>query len=165
MNMAALWKLPVIYVCENNLYNEYTHQRETTAGEVSRRPEAFGIPCLEVDGQDVIAVQRAAAAAVTRARAGDGPSFLLCHTYRFRGHHVGDVDRSYYRSQEEEQSWMRDRDPLTLLARRLVDSGRARSDQLEAIDEQAVTQVAEGAAFALEAPFPAPEEVLLHVYA
>src|SRR2546421_12093856 len=100
MKQAALGRLPVVYVGENNLYNEYTHYRETTAGDLAARSRAFGIETAEVDGQDVVAVLAAAGAAVARARAGDGPSFLLCHTYRYLGHHVGDVDRSYYRSRE-----------------------------------------------------------------
>ena len=102
MNMASLWKLPVIYVCENNLYNEYTHFPETTAGELSARPEAFGIAAGDVDGQDVRAVYAAPRELVERARRGDGPAFLLCKTYRYHGHHVGDIDRAYYRPKEEE---------------------------------------------------------------
>src|SRR5881628_158351 len=101
MNMAALWRLPVVYVCENNLYNEYTHYQETTAGSLGDRSMVFGIPMHEVDGQDVLAVNQAAREAVERARRGDGPSFLLCNTYRQRGHHVSDVDRAY-RSRNEE---------------------------------------------------------------
>src|SRR3984893_8822375 len=97
MNMAALWKLPVIYVCENNLYNEYTHFSEVTAGSIPARAEAFGIPAEEADGQDVLAMRAAAEGAVARARSGDGPSFLLAATYRSHGHHVGDIDRAYYR--------------------------------------------------------------------
>src|SRR5215470_1517493 len=165
MNMASLWRLPVIYVCENNLYNEYTHYLETTAGDLMARPRAFGIETAEVDGQDVMAVQAAAAAAVARARAGQGPSFLLCHTYRHRGHHVGDVDRSYYRSREEEDSWLRDRDPIALLAGRLTESGTVRPDQLETLDEEVRTEVAAGVAFGLETPFPDPSEVTEDVYA
>src|SRR5438105_8577343 len=83
MNMASLWQLPVVYVCENNLYSEYTHYAETTAGDVLARAKAFGIPGEQVDGQDVCAVHAATAAAVARARAGDGPSFLRCATYRY----------------------------------------------------------------------------------
>src|ERR1700680_1580632 len=98
MNMAALWKLPVIYVCENNMYNEYTHYLETTAGDISARAKGFGIPGETVDGQDVRKVYAAAKQVVDRARAGAGPSFLVCDTYRFMGHHVGDVNREYYRS-------------------------------------------------------------------
>jgi acetoin:2,6-dichlorophenolindophenol oxidoreductase subunit alpha len=164
MNMASLWRLPVIYVCENNLYNEYTHYSETTAGDLAARSRAFGIETVEVDGQDVLAVREAATAAVARARAGEGPSFLLCHTYRYRGHHVGDVDRSYYRSKEEEESWRRDRDPIARLAERLAGYG-ARPDQLEALDEEARSEVAAGVEFALAAPFPDPAQVTEDVYA
>jgi acetoin:2,6-dichlorophenolindophenol oxidoreductase subunit alpha len=163
MNMASLWALPVVYVCEHNRYNEYTHFRETTAGSVTARAEAFGIPAAEVDGQDVLAVRDAARAAVDRARRGDGPTLLVCHTYRFRGHHVGDVDRSYYRPAEEEAA-ARERDPLGLLAARLT-AGGVRPDELERIAEEAATAVDDGAAFGLEAPFPDPSEVDLHVHA
>jgi pyruvate dehydrogenase E1 component alpha subunit len=165
MNMASLWRLPVIYVCENNLYNEYTHYSETTAGDLAARSRAFGIETVEVDGQDVEAVHGATAAAVARARAGDGPSFLLCRTYRYLGHHVGDVDRAYYRSKEEEESWRRERDPIALLAGRLTAAGAVRPDQLEALDEEVRTTVAEGVAFALAAPFPELSEVTEDVYA
>ncbi|HSR26031.1 MAG TPA: thiamine pyrophosphate-dependent dehydrogenase E1 component subunit alpha [Candidatus Eisenbacteria bacterium] len=164
MNMASLWRLPVVYVCENNLYNEYTHYSETTAGDLAARSRAFGIETAEVDGQDVLAVRDAASAAVARARGGGGPSFLLCHTYRYRGHHVGDVDRSYYRSREEEESWRRERDPIARLAQRLAAAG-ARPDQLEALDEEARSEVAAGVQFALAAPFPDPHEVTEDVYA
>ena len=111
MNMASLWRLPVVYVCEDNQYNEYTHFSETTAGEIGARATAFGIPVEDVDGQEVQAVYLAATRAVERARAGAGPTFLNCHTYRFHGHHVGDVDRRYYRSKEEEERWRDTRDP------------------------------------------------------
>jgi pyruvate dehydrogenase E1 component alpha subunit len=164
MNMASLWKLPVIYVCEDNLYNQYTHRCETTAGDLAARPAAFGIPCIEVDGQDVLAVRAAAAEAVARARRGEGPSFLICHTYRYRGHHVGDVDRSYYRSKEEEEEWQRERDPIARLAAALLDSG-VRPDQLDAAEEQAATEVRGGVRFGLEASFPDPHEVTEDVYA
>ncbi|MDR7591163.1 MAG: thiamine pyrophosphate-dependent dehydrogenase E1 component subunit alpha, partial [Armatimonadota bacterium] len=129
MNMASLWKLPVVYVCENNLYNEYTHYRETTAGDILARPRAFGIPAEEVDGQDVRQVLAAARRAVARARRGDGPSFLLCNTYRYFGHHVGDVDRSYYRSREEEETWKAQRDPLKLLRGWMTAAGLASPEE------------------------------------
>src|SRR5205085_2333304 len=89
MNLAALWKLPVIYVCENNLYNEYTHYSETTAGDMLARGAAFGVQAESVDGQDVRAVYAAAQRLVERARKGEGPTFLVCRTYRYHGHHVG----------------------------------------------------------------------------
>ena len=164
MNIASLWKLPVIYVCENNLYNEYTPMSETTAGEVGGRPAAFGIPVREVDGQDLEAVHQAARWAVDRARAGEGPAFLLCNTYRYHGHHVGDVDRSYYRSKDEEREWRENRDPIQIAARRMLELG-ADPSLLERADEEAATAVKEGLEFALEAPYPRPEEVAQDVYA
>jgi pyruvate dehydrogenase E1 component alpha subunit len=109
MNIASLWKLPVIYVCENNMYNEYTHYKDTTAGEVLARPAAFGIPAEAVDGQDVRGVYATASAFIERARQGKGPGFMLCNTYRYRGHHVGDIKRDYYRTKEEEEEWKKTR--------------------------------------------------------
>src|ERR1700688_641273 len=103
MNLAQLFKLPVIYVCENNLYTEYTHYSECTAGDVLMRAQAFGLEAVSVDGQDVRAVHQAAQRLVNRARSGGGPSFLLCNTYRYHGHHVGDINREYYRSKQEEK--------------------------------------------------------------
>src|SRR6201997_5378698 len=105
MNLAQLWKLPVIYVCENNLYTEYTHYSECTAGDIRMRAAAFGIDAATVDGQDVRAVNNIATRLVRRARAGEGPSFLQADTYRYSGHHVGDINREYYRSKQEEQHW------------------------------------------------------------
>lgn len=165
MNMASLWKLPVLYVCENNLYNEYTHYMETTAGEVLARPRAFGMHAEEVDGQDVRAVHLAATRLVERARRGEGPAFLLCHTYRFRGHHVGDIDRSYYRSQEEEQQWMEERDPIKLLAHWLMEQQLADEAELMQIEHAVRAEIAAGVEFALSAPYPDPNEVDRHVYA
>ncbi len=165
MNMASLWKLPVVYVCENNLYNEYTHYSETTAGDVLARARAFGIPAEEVDGQDAVAVFGATETAVARARAGEGPSFLLCATYRFHGHHVGDVDRRYYRSEDEEADWRAGRDPIALLESRLLDSGLATEPELAGMSADVQTEIAAGVEFALAAPFPAADEVGEHVYA
>jgi acetoin:2,6-dichlorophenolindophenol oxidoreductase subunit alpha len=165
MNMASLWKLPVIYVCENNLYNEYTHYTETTAGDLSARAGAFGIATEEVDGQDVRAVFAAAERMVARARAGEGPSFLLCDTYRYYGHHVGDVQRTYYRSREEEERWKAERDPIKLLSWWLVEQGFADESELEGIRATVQAEIEAGVQFALEAPFPDVSEVDQHVYA
>jgi pyruvate dehydrogenase E1 component alpha subunit len=160
MNMAALWKLPVIYVCENNLYNEYTHFSEVTAGSITARAEAFGIPTAEVDGQDVLAVQAATQRAVERARSGAGPSFILAATYRYHGHHVGDIDRAYYRKKEEEELWVNERDPIDLLARRIGDD-----EALIQLRGRVEAEVAEAVAYALDAPYPDPSEVTEHVFA
>ncbi|HMQ32953.1 MAG TPA: thiamine pyrophosphate-dependent dehydrogenase E1 component subunit alpha [Chloroflexaceae bacterium] len=165
MNMAALWKLPVIYVCENNQYNEYTHFSETTAGELLGRPRAFGIHAVEVDGQEIRAVYSAAGELVARARRGEGPAFLLCHTYRYHGHHVGDIDRAYYRSKEEEQRWRSERDPLALMATWLTGQRIADRPLLDRIEDEVRDTVKRGVEFALRAPFPDSSEVDKHVYA
>jgi acetoin:2,6-dichlorophenolindophenol oxidoreductase subunit alpha len=165
MNMASLWKLPVIYVCENNLYNEYTHYSETTAGEISARARAFGIPAEQVDGQDVRAVYATATRLVQRARQGEGPSFLLCDTYRYMGHHVGDIQRAYYRSKEEEEYWKTQRDPLKLFTAWLLAEGMADDTLLEEIEQRVQEEVRAGAQFALDAPYPDAGEVAKDVYA
>jgi acetoin:2,6-dichlorophenolindophenol oxidoreductase subunit alpha len=165
MNMAALWKLPVVYVCENNAYNEYTHYSETTAGEIGARAAGFGIPVEEVDGQDARAVYAATRRAVQRARDGEGPGFLVCETYRYHGHHVGDVDRAYYRSKDEEERWKAERDPLRLLATWIVEQGFADEAELERLADDLEAEVAAAAEHALHAPFPDPSEVDKHVYA
>ncbi|MGH7904444.1 MAG: thiamine pyrophosphate-dependent dehydrogenase E1 component subunit alpha [Candidatus Dormibacteraceae bacterium] len=165
LNMASLWRLPVIYVCENNLYNEYTHFSETTAGDITARPAAFGITAVEVDGQDVAAVYEAAARAVAAARAGEGPSFLVCSTYRYHGHHVGDVDRAYYRTKDEEREWRERRDPIQIASRRIIGDNLADAAALDRVDEEAATVVRAGVEFALAAPYPEPGEVDQDVYA
>ncbi|HYM66513.1 MAG TPA: thiamine pyrophosphate-dependent dehydrogenase E1 component subunit alpha [Patescibacteria group bacterium] len=165
MNMAALWKLPVIYVCENNLYNEYTHYLETTAGDLAMRAQAFGIPSRACDGQDVRVVNEAARELVARARRGEGPSLLLLATYRQKGHHVGDIDRAYYRSRDEERSWAEDRDPLKILARALVSEAGVEAAALDRAEEEVRTEIQEGVSFALEAPYPSANEVAMDVYA
>ena len=165
MNMASLWKLPVIYVCENNLYGEYTRNTETHAGTIRARAAAFDIPVEVVDGQDIRAVYAAAERAVRRARAGDGPSFVQCDTYRYYGHHVGDIQREYYRSREEEQYWRTERDPLTIMATWLLSSGLAAQSDLDALRSEVAAEIERGVAFALEAPYPDASEVDQHVYA
>ncbi len=165
MNMASLWKLPVIYVCENNMYNEYTHYSETLAGQLTARAEAFGIYVVSVDGQDVQKVYETMQRLVERARRGEGPAFLECRTYRYYGHHVGDVSRTYYRSKEEEQQWRSERDQLQILAERLISQQLTDQAVLDQIQEDVEQEVERGAQFALDAPFPAPKEVGQDIYA
>lgn len=165
MNMAQLWRLPVIYVCENNMYNEYTHYQESTAGSLLARAQAFGMPAEEIDGQDVRLVYLTMQRLVERARRGEGPAFLLCHTYRFMGHHVGDINRTYYRSKEEEQFWKTERDPLPLLANWLITEKLADAGIFTQIEKEVRAEAEAAVQFALAAPYPAPEEVNLHVYA
>ena len=165
MNMAALWQLPVIYVCENNMYNEYTHYLEATAGEILGRPKAFGIETREVDGQDVRAVYAATHELVERARGGNGPAFLLANTYRYHGHHVGDVDRAYYRSKDEEALWRDERDPLAIFGHWLEEQKLATPDDLVRITDGARAEIEAGVQFALDAPFPDPSQVTEDLYA
>src|SRR5579862_7784832 len=141
MNMAALWKLPVIYVCENNMYNEYTHFSETTAGEILARPAAFGIPAESVDGQDIRAVNAVASRMIEDARKGLGPSFLLANTYRYHGHHVGDVSREYYRAKQEEVEWRAERDPIKVLTEWLLREKIAEQSQLDEIQARAKAEI------------------------
>lgn len=165
MNLAQLWKLPIIYVCENNLYNEYTHYSESTAGSILARADAFGIMTVEVNGQDVKEVYDTALKLVERARRGGGPSYMVCNTYRYKGHHVGDINRGYYRSKEEEELWMTEQDPLKILAGWLMDEGLADADMFEQIDNEVTSEIEAAVQFALNAPYPEPHEVDLHVYA
>ena len=165
MNLASLWKLPVIYVCENNLYNEYTHFSETTSGDITARAAAFGLQTARVDGQEVRAVFVAAQALAKRARAGEGPSFLLCDTYRYRGHHVGDINRTYYRSKEEEHEWMTTRDPIARFGEWLTASGLASADTLQQLKTRVQGEIDAAAQYAVDAPFPDAGEVLKHLYA
>jgi acetoin:2,6-dichlorophenolindophenol oxidoreductase subunit alpha len=165
MNLAQLWTLPVIYVCENNQYNEYTHFEETTAGTILGRAAAFGIEATSVDGQDVRAVNEIAARFVQRARSGKGPAFLQCDTYRYSGHHVGDINREYYRSKKEEHLWRTDRDPITLLGKWLIDQGYADAASLERISSEVRALMEAAVKFAIDSPYPSADEVEKHVYA
>lgn len=165
MNMASLWKLPVIYVCENNLYSEYTHYTETLAGEVTARARAFGIYAETVDGQDVQLVYETTRKMVERARRGEGPSFLECLTYRYYGHHVGDINRTYYRSKEEEQDWLAKRDPIKLLAQKLLSQHLSDRGVLERIEADVKAEVEAAVQFAIQAPFPKESEVNQDVFA
>ncbi|MBV8731966.1 MAG: thiamine pyrophosphate-dependent dehydrogenase E1 component subunit alpha [Acidobacteriia bacterium] len=164
MNIAALWKLPVIYVCENNLYNEYTHYSDTTAGDILTRAKGFGLRTESVDGQDVRAVYATTQQLVDQARAGVGPSFLLANTYRFHGHHVGDVSRDYYRSKQEEQSWKGERDPIKVLEGWLVDQAIS-NESLAGIHAEVKAEVDKAVQFAMAAPYPAVDKVEQDVYA
>jgi len=165
MNLAQLWTLPVIYACENNQYNEYTHCSETTAGDMTARPAAFGLPAEEVDGQNVRAVHAAASAMVARARRGEGPGFLLLNTYRYRGHHVGDISREYYRSKDEEQRWITERDPIALHAEWLIGEGLADRPTLDGMQSDVASEMDRAVEFAVNAPYPDPAGVDDDVYA
>ena len=165
MNLSQLWKLPVIYVCENNMYNEYTHFSETTAGTILGRAGAFGLEAAQVDGQDVRAVNEVATRLVQRARNGGGPAFLQADTYRYSGHHVGDINREYYRSKQEEQHWKTDRDPIKLHASWILAQGYADSAVLDQITGEARAEMETAAKFAIASPYPTVDQVEQDVYA
>ena len=165
MNLAQLWKLPVIYVCENNLYTEYTHFSETTAGDILARATAFGLHAKTVDGQDVRAVHAAAMELSEHARAGEGPAFILCNTYRFRGHHVGDINREYYRSKKEEQQWTTERDPIKNLGDWLLKQNYADKALFDQLHSEIEVEMKKAVEFAIAAPYPKLDEVEQDVYA
>jgi len=163
MNMASIWKLPVIYVCENNQYGEYTRADEVTGGDLVERGKAMGIASEHVNGMDVLLVLRAALQAVKRARDGGGPSFLVCETYRYLGHGMSDRDRPY-RERSEEDAW-RARDPIQRLDDYLIQQKIATQDELKKIVEQIHHELEEAVEFGKASPLPKPEEVRFDVYA
>src|SRR5262245_10461642 len=165
MNLAELWKLPVIFVCEHNGYNEYTQFKEATAGDVGARAQAFGMATETIDGQNVRTVHQTARQYVERARRGEGPAFLQCITYRYHGHHVGDVARTYYRPKSEEQEWVSNRDPITLHGQWLMENGVAERAALDAIQDELVKEMDAAVEFAVNAPYPDPKGVTEDIYA
>ncbi|MCG6901952.1 MAG: thiamine pyrophosphate-dependent dehydrogenase E1 component subunit alpha [Rhodobacter sp.] len=164
MNMAALWNLPVIYACENNGYSEYTTTAEIAAGSITARAEAFGIEAHRVDGQDVLAVNTLTESLVARARKGEGPFFIELMTYRYHGHHVGDINREYYRPKDEERDWKENKDPITLFGAYLTKEGIATAEELEAMQADVRQDAAAAVEYALAAKYPEESEVDMHVY-
>jgi pyruvate dehydrogenase E1 component alpha subunit len=157
-NMAALWKLPVIYIIENNQYAMGTSvQRATATTELHQRGAGFGIPGEEVDGMDVEAVHEAGARAVKHCRSGKGPFILEMKTYRYRGHSMSDPAK--YRTREEVQEVREKRDPIELVKKRLIDGKHASEDDLKEIDKEIRAIVNESADFAQSSPEPDPEEL------
>ncbi|MDG2405605.1 MAG: thiamine pyrophosphate-dependent dehydrogenase E1 component subunit alpha [Paracoccaceae bacterium] len=165
MNMAALWKLPVIYACENNGYSEYTTTEEIAAGKITARAEAFGIEAHQVNGQDVLVVNALTQTLVQRVRKGEGPFFIELMTYRYHGHHVGDINRAYYRAKEEEIDWKENRDPIKIMGQWLASEGIASQSELKVISDMVYTEADEAVEYALAAVYPDASEVAMHVYA
>jgi TPP-dependent pyruvate/acetoin dehydrogenase alpha subunit len=153
LNMAAVLTLPVVFVCENNLYAEFTPMADATAGaDIARRAAAYGLPSAVVDGNDLWAVRAAAAEAVGRARGGGGPTLLECKTYRHYGHSKSDP--APYRTKEEVEQWF-ERDPLKIARAQLLDQGLA-DDEIAAAEQATTALVAEAVESALAAPYPDP---------
>lgn len=165
MNMSALWSLPVIYACENNLYGEYTHVKEMAAGSLTGRAQAFGIEAFEVDGQDVLAVNQLATQLVQRMRDGEGPFFIVLNTYRYFGHHVGDIDRRYYRSKDEEAEWKKNKDPIINFGQYLIERDIVTQNELDACQQEIKDEATKAVEYALAAPYPSEDEVSQHIYA
>lgn len=163
LNMAVVWKLPLIYVCENNQYGEYTPWQSVTAGQrIIDRALAMGAAAVQVDGNDPLAVYEATAQAAERARRGEGPTLIECLTYRYTGHHVGEPGKGY-RSDEEIEEWQR-RDPILRFEKYLIENRLASGSDIERIQDEVAQTIAEAVAFALAAPFPDKSELTQHVF-
>jgi len=162
MNMAAIWSLPVVFVCENNLYAASTSFATAfNINDVAARAAAYGMPGVVVDGNDVVAVHEAAGEAIARAREGDGPTLLECKTYRLCGHSRSDP--LTYRSKEEEALW-RKKEPITRLAAQLKALGLADDAALGAIEQEVTALVDDAVAYAEASPDPLPSDAFEHVY-
>ena len=163
MNLASIWKLPVLFVCENNRYAESTPFEFTVAGaSVANRAAGYDMPGISVDGQNVIEMHEVAAAAVSRARSGDGPTLIEAQTYRYQGHFGAD-DPLGYRTQEEED-YYEARDCLVRIEAHIVDGGFATESDLRTIDEECIQAVTDATRFADDSPFPDADELMTDVY-
>jgi len=152
LNMAGLWKLPVLFVCENNKYAMSMHVSKSVPIEhIADRADSYGFPGMVVDGNDLEAVEQVTASAAERARVLEGPTLIECETYRISGHSRG--DRRVYRTREEEAAWA-ERDPITRLEQELIDSAMASAEDITRVREQAARVVSEAVRFAREAPYP-----------
>ncbi len=167
LNMAAIWKLPVIYVCENNGFGQYTRYEEATVTDqpIGARAAAFGLPTAQVDGNDVIAVYQAAIQAVQSARAGEGPSFIEARTYRLRGHHMGDVGFARrYRTKEELEEHLK-QEPVGRFHRWLLEQQLLTEAEIEELEARIETELQEAIEFVNSSPVPDVSEIMEHIYA
>ena len=163
INMASTWKLPVIFVCENNLYAMGTRQsRVMNIENIADRAVAYGIPGAVVDGNDVLAVYETTQKAVERARKGEGPTLIECKTYRHKGH--SRVDPAKYRPKEEVEEWLA-KDPIKRFKEKLLQTNTLTEAEVQQIEKEVSAEIEEAAKFAVESPYPAPEEALEDVYA
>jgi pyruvate dehydrogenase E1 component alpha subunit len=163
LNIAAIWKLPVIYFCENNGYAISTPAHETVSvPDIAIRAAGYGIPGEVVDGQDVLAVHAVTMKAVARARAGEGPTLIEAKTYRFDEHAAG-LSHLNYRTDEEIEGWRR-RDPIPLFRAKLAEEALLGDNGIAAIDAEVEAEVAAAIRFALDSPFPDPAEAFDHVF-
>jgi pyruvate dehydrogenase E1 component alpha subunit len=158
-NLAAIWKLPVVYVCENNQYAMSTRSDWSVAGgDPARRAASYGIPGVSVDGMDLFAVNAAARELVDRARAGEGPSYLVCTTYRYHGHHAGDPLN--YREREEVERW-RQQDPIERVKRAALEAGI----DVAAVEREVAAEIEAAVEFAKNSPEPTVDQLMTDIYA
>jgi len=163
LNMAGVWRLPVVYICENNLYGmSVSVERACAVRDIASRATAYNMPGVVVDGMQVLEVKRIVGEAVERARRGEGPSLIEAKTYRYRGHSRSDPRR--YRSKEEEEYW-RGRDPILLFSRLLISEGIVTEEKVGALQQEVDEELTEAERFALEeSPLPDPSELYQDVY-
>jgi pyruvate dehydrogenase E1 component alpha subunit len=162
-NLAAIWKLPVLYVCENNQYAMSTRSDWSVAGgDPARRAAGYGIPGVTVDGMDLFGVHTAASELIERARRGDGPSYLVCNTYRYHGHHAGDPLN--YREKEEVERW-RQQDPIERVKSAIVSRGVMSSSEVEALEQRIEAEIDDAVEYARNSPDPTPDQLMTDIYA
>lgn len=166
LNMAAIWKLPVIFVCENNQYAiSVAQSRSSSIRDVYLRKDSYGMHGCMVDGNDVMAVYEAVQEAAQRARLGKGPALIECKTYRWRGHYEGEADRTYtYRTAEEIEDWKK-KCPIERFRTTLLEEGILGEDDFEGMELEVRKEIEEAIHFAETSPFPEPEEALTGLYA
>jgi len=163
LNLAGLWRLPVVFVCENNLYGEGTPQhKQAPIRELAKRAESYAFPGITVDGNDVIAMYNAVSSAVLAARRAEGPTLVEGLTYRWGGHYEGDPQ--VYKPKGELEEWKR-KDPLVMMGAALIDAKLIDEESIEEIRQEVLAQIDEAVEFARNSPHPQPEEALLGVYA
>ena len=162
-NLAAIWKLPVVFVCENNQYAMSARADWSVAGgDPARRAAGYGIPGVTVDGMDLFAVHAAAGELVERARRGDGPAYLVCNTYRYHGHHAGDPLN--YREREEVERW-RQQDPIERVKRAALERGVLSEAEVADLERRVEAQIDEAVEFAKTSPEPTPDQLMTDIYA
>lgn len=161
LNFGAIWKLPIVYICENNLYGMSSPVWEmTNVKDLAQRAGSYGMPSMIVDGNDVLAVKEAIAEAVEKARKGEGPTFVECKTYRQCGHSKSDLRE--YRTKEEEEEW-KTKDPINLFKDKLLKQG-ATEQELAVLEKEAEDEIEGAVKYAMESPWPSPEEALTDLY-
>ena len=162
LNLASIWKLPIVFVCENNHYGiSMSQARHQAIKDVADRAAAYNMPGISVDGNDPLAVYEAAFEAVARARAGKGPTLIECKTYRQHGHFEGDP--ATYKPKEEQAAWIA-KDPLPRFARFLIDNGVMSAEEVEAVDKKVAKEIEDAIGFAEAQPIPSPESSVVDVY-